>query len=289
LFFSQNSLGRGGDLRSIVWRSFLDRYFPPSTPVNPAAMDSPSDVRAFSGWYKGTRRFDVSILKLTSLMAQVKVSANVDGTITCDMFGDKPLREVGPMKYCDAKDEDCIAFRRDAAGKLEIVVAFPHVVFQAVPWYETKTLNLIVIVVSAGVFGLTLALWPIAALTRRHFGRRLNLNRAERRMRLLIRLICAIDLACILAGRGLFRALWGRLPVPPLPDAQLDPLIHLVQAVGIAGAVATLVVLYDAVRCWSNRDRSWCSKVHSVAIALACLGFVWFALVWDLFDFSTRY
>jgi hypothetical protein len=169
------------------------------------------------------------------------------------------------------------------------VVAFPHVVFQRVPWYETRPLNLIVIAVSAGIFGLTLTLWPIAALTRWHFGRRLNLTRAERWMRLLVKLVCAIDLGCILAGRRLFQALWGRLPVPPLPDAHLDSLIHLVQGVAIAGAVATLVVLYDAVRCWWNRDRWWFSKVHSVAVALACLGFVWFALVWDLFDFSTRY
>jgi CubicO group peptidase (beta-lactamase class C family) len=284
LFFSQNSTGRGGggNLREIVWRSFLDRYFPRPTPVDPAVMDPASDTRALAGFYKGTRRWDHSVLKFMSLMWQVKVSVNADGTITSDLVGGKPLREVGLLRYCDAKGEDCIAFRRDAAGGLEMVGAFPHVVFQRVPWYETRPLNLIVIVGSAGVFGLTLALWPIAALTRRHFGRRLNLTRAERRRRLLVRLVCAIDLACILAGRTLFRKLYDL-------DIDFDPWIHLLQALGFAGAIGTLVALYDGVRCWADRDCWWLSKVNSVAVALACLGFVWFALVWHLFDFSTQY
>ena len=215
-------------------------------------------------------------------MRQAKVTANADGTITSDLVGEKLLHEVGPLKYCDAKGEDCIAFRRDAAGKPEMVGANPYEVFQRVPWYETKPLNLIVLIGGATVFGLTLAFWPIAALTRRHFGRRLTLTRAERRRRLLVRLVCAIDLGFIIIGRILLRKLYEL-------DLDFEPWIPLLQAVGIAGAVGTLVAVYDGVRCWANRDRTWFSKLHSVAVALACLGFVWFALVWNLFNFSPQY
>lgn len=286
LFFSQNSTGRGsGNLRTVVWRNFLDRYFPPAA-VNEAAMNPTVDARALCGFYKGTRRWDLSMFKLVSLIGQIKISAKADGTLTSDRIEEhgqlKPLHEVAPLKYCDAKGEDCIAFRRDAAGKLEMVVGNPYEVFQRVPWYETKLLNQIVLVGSASVFGLTLALWPIAALTRRHFGRRLNLSRAERRSRLVVRLVCAIDLGFILAGRALFRKLYDL-------DLDFEPWIYVLQGGGIIGAVGTLVVLYDAVRCWADRDRWWLSKLQSVAVALACLGFVAFTLVWNLFDFSRRY
>jgi hypothetical protein len=63
----------------------------------------------------------------------------------------------------------------------------------------------------------------------------------------------------------------------------------LLQAAGVIGAVGTLIVLYDAVRCWADRERWLFSKVHAVALGLACLSFVGFALVWRLFDFSLRY
>ena len=61
---------------------------------------------------------------------------------------------------------------------------------------------------------------------------------------------------------------------------------HVLQAIGMIGAVGMLVAFYDAVRCWADGERWWFSKIHAVALGLACLGFVGFALVWDLFNFS---
>lgn len=47
--------------------------------------------------------------------------------------------------------------------------------------------------------------------------------------------------------------------------------------------------LYEAVRCWTDRERWWFSKVHAVALGLASIGVVAFELIWHLFDFSLRY
>jgi hypothetical protein len=94
--------------------------------------------------------------------------------------------------------------------------------------------------------------------------------------------VCAVDLAFIIAGLMLLRRLYDL-------DLDFEPWIYLLQAVGVAGAIGTLAVLYDLVRGFADRDRSWLSKLHSVAMALACLGFVWFSLLWNLFDFSARY
>ena len=97
-----------------------------------------------------------------------------------------------------------------------------------------------------------------------------------------MRLVCAIDLAFIIVGRTLLRKLYDL-------DMDFAPWIHLLQGVGITGAVGGLIVLYDGVRCCADRDRGWLSKLRSVVLAFACLGLIWFALVWNLFDFSARY
>lgn len=78
-FFSQNSMGRA-NLRTTVWRSFFDRYFP-SAPRASEPFVPVSNPSEFTGLYKTTRRFDMSILKLGSLTGQIWVSANSDGTI----------------------------------------------------------------------------------------------------------------------------------------------------------------------------------------------------------------
>jgi CubicO group peptidase (beta-lactamase class C family) len=284
-FISQNSRGREGpgNLRTLVWRSFFDRYFPRVAPLNDPPANPSSDPREFSGFYKGTRCFDFSIFKLWSLMGQVTVTAKADGTITSSLIGEygqhKPLRETEPMVYCEEKGQDCIAFRRDEAGYLQLVADFPHVVFQRVPWYEKRPLNLTVVVASATIFGLTLVLWPLGALIRRHYGRRLHLTRERRRLRLIVMIVCALDLAFIVAGRELFQK---------LPDISIEPWVHLIQIIGIVGAAGGLVAIYHAARCLTDR-RGWLlTKLHAIAVAVACLGLLGFSLIWNLFDFSLR-
>ena len=71
-----------------------------------------------------------------------------------------------------------------------------------------------------------------------------------------------------------------------LPDPALNGWAHALQVVGVIGACGTLIVLYDAVRCWADRERWWFSKCHAVALSIACLAHVGFALLWHLFDFS---
>lgn len=280
-FFSQNSLGRA-NLRGIIWRSFFDRYFPSSRQIERA--EPMSDATEFDGYYKTTRRFDHSIFKLGSLNGQIWVSGNQDGTVRCDLVNElgrpKTLREVAPMKYCDEKGEDCISFRRDEAGRLQLIGDFPHVAFQSVPWYENKTKSYAVLIGSAAVFALTLILWPTAAITRRHYGRTLQLTSSELRRRILVRVVCAIDLAFLIAGRLLMLR---------LPNPKLEVWVPVIQVVGIVGSIGTLILIYDAIRSWSDPGRWWGSKIGSVIAAIAGLGFVAFALVWHLFDFSNRY
>jgi len=74
-----------------------------------------------------------------------------------------------------------------------------------------------------------------------------------------------------------------------LPNANLERWMRPVQVVGVVGAVGTLVAAYDAVHCWTEPGRWWVSRLASVVVALACLGFVSFALMWNVLDFSMCY
>lgn len=281
-FISQNSRGRegAGNLRSLVWRSIFDRYFPRVTPLD-APTEALSNSSEFLGLYKSTRRFDHSIYKLWMLNSQITVTAQADGAITCSLIGEygqnKPLREIGPLVYCEEKGQDCIGFRRDDAGRVQLVGGFPHIVFQMVPWYERRPLTLTVVVASATIFGLTLLIWPIAALIRRHYGRKLNLTRTQRRLRVIVMIVCALDLGFVAAGRALF---------VKLPDPAIETWIHLIQIIGLIGAAGGLVVIYYAARCLADRHSLLLTKLHSIAVASACLALFGFALIWNLFDFA---
>ncbi len=278
-YMAQN--GIGGDLTNIAWRTFFDHYFPAASPVIEVTTNAVADSSELIGSYIPSRRFDTSIFKFRTMFIQSRVSRSADGTIYFDAVQEygrhKRLRPVSSMVYRAVDGPERIEFRRDVKGNLEIVGDWSFNVFQRVPWYEKKRLNTIVISASAALFALTLLLWPMGALTRRHYGRKLKLGRANHWVRVLVRLVCALNLIFLCAGFELF---WR------LPDPSLNLLAHLVQAAGIIGAVGTLIVLYDAVRCWADRERWWFSKVHAVALTLACMCFVGFALIWGLFDFS---
>jgi hypothetical protein len=45
----------------------------------------------------------------------------------------------------------------------------------------------------------------------------------------------------------------------------------------------------EAFRSWSTPNRWLWTKLHDTALALACLGLVWFAITWNLMNFNMHY
>ncbi|HZN00053.1 MAG TPA: hypothetical protein VFB70_11705, partial [Pyrinomonadaceae bacterium] len=64
---------------------------------------------------------------------------------------------------------------------------------------------------------------------------------------------------------------------------------HLIQIIGVVGAVGTLVVLYNAIQSWRNRERRIWGKLQATIFVIACLGFLWFAFAGNLLHFSSTY
>jgi hypothetical protein len=100
---------------------------------------------------------------------------------------------------------------------------------------------------------------------------------------LLVRLVCAVDLAFVLAW---FTALSGGFGDPAKLNRGLDPVLHMVELIGWVGVLGTLGALYNVFRVG---DRWWWAKVQDAGVALASVGFSWFLLHWNLLNWNLNY
>jgi hypothetical protein len=77
----------------------------------------------------------------------------------------------------DVNGTDKIAFVTDSSGRRAFYIDFPAMAFQQVNhFWDHQILNYIVIGLSLCVIALTLVLWPVAAILRKHYGKPLDLS-----------------------------------------------------------------------------------------------------------------
>ena len=134
------------------------------------------------------------------------------------------------------------------------------------------------------VTGLTVLLWPVAAMVRKHYGRKLDYSPSESKMRLLVRAVCLLLLLfCV-----------GWLAVLSLSDDPkgingLPPWIILFGILGVLSTIGTILVWWNAIGSLRNPNRWIWTKLHDLVLALACLGLIWFAFTWNLMNFNVHY
>jgi hypothetical protein len=228
-------------------------------------------------------------------------------------FSGKPKKfaEIAPLVYREVNGQDKLAFKRDENGRLQVAIDYPFMVFDRVGWLQSKSWNYFVLGASLGIMVLALILWPANGLLRRHYGKPLHLSPRDRRLRTSARVVCAINvLFCLLlavvltAGDGI-TALNG-----------IDGRLHALQVLGVIGSIGALVVVYNAVSTWRWKPapamvsavaagsgasaatasspavpelQRGSSRTFETLIALACLGFAWFLLYWNVLNFSLHY
>ncbi|HEY5445888.1 MAG TPA: hypothetical protein VIJ87_15760, partial [Pyrinomonadaceae bacterium] len=64
---------------------------------------------------------------------------------------------------------------------------------------------------------------------------------------------------------------------------------HLVQVIGVLGAIGTLAALINAIIAWSGKRWSIWVKLQATIMLLACLGLLWFSFAGGLLHFSSTY
>ncbi len=286
-FVSYNSAGTGVvSPRTALWHAFLDRYLPWQPPA--ATKPAEATARVVEGSYLSSRRVDSTLFSLASYGGQVAVIATPDGRLSIDALrgpSGAPLsfEEVAPLRYRSTDGRSRIAFVRDASGRLVLVPDYPFMAFEKQPWYASRGMVLLVVMGSLVVLAVSVVLWPVAALARRHYGRPLALEPADRRLRLAVRLAAA-GVVAVVAGWTVFVA--SGMRDLALFGSGSDGRVHALQvATAIVGA-ASLASLVYAYRSW-RRPGAWLgTRILETVVALACIGFVWTVVRFHLLQYG---
>lgn len=291
-FVSYNSAGRGQvSGRAMLWDAFLGRYFPVAPSNAPTLDTAKKDAAAVAGTYIVSRRPEGSLLRIAALLGQAVVTPNEDGTISVDALkdpNDKPKRwrEVAPMTFRDVNGEDSIVFKPDQTGRMQMIIAYPFMTFQRVGIMDNGKLVLTAVGLSLLVMILTLILWFVAWLTRRHYGGKLDLTPREKQLRYLVRIFFALDLIFVVALAAIITYMSSNLGF--FSDSG-NNWIRIAQIIGVLGVIGTPVILYNAVHAWmSSRYRIW-GKLQATIFALAAIGFLWFVYAGNLLSFTSRF
>ena len=289
-FVSYNSAGKGEvSGRTILFEKFLDRYFP-YTPSAPAVASAKENAEQVAGLYVASRRGEKSFLKVTEFLGQAKAFANSDGTLSIDPLkgtnGElKRYEEISPLLYRQVNGQDLIGFHKNSNGRMEFSIDYPFFVFERASMADNKNFNMAIIVPSLIFIALAVLFWPVGASIRWHYGTKLDLTSSEKRLRLAVRLVCIVDLVFV-AGWLVFIS--GTNDVTNLSRSR-DPLLYLLEIVGVIAAMGTLIVILHAFRSWAKTGKWIWAKLFDVALALACISFTWFIWHWNLINFNLRY
>jgi CubicO group peptidase (beta-lactamase class C family) len=293
-FVSYNSAGKDDvSPRGVLFDKFMDRYFPVPAANEPALSTAAQDARSVAGLYKISRRFETNILAVTTVLGEAKVVADPkDNTIYIDKFfkdlngQPKHFREVAPMLFRAVNGTEKLYFVKDKNGRWLLYLDYPFMLFQEVDGIlDRKMFNYIMIGFSVAVIALTLLLWPVAAILRKHYAKPLTLTDRTRRLRNWVHVVCFVMVA-FMVGMGF---LLNALEKPGGLGGAGDFKIHLLQVVGALSGIGALIAIYNSAASWSDTQQWRWYKIWSVLLAAACVGFFWFIYHWNLLNFKLDY
>ena len=196
----------------------------------------------------------------------------------------KKWQEIAPMMFRDVNGQDILVFKPDANGNMQLILPYPFMVYQKVGLWENSKILTPVLVGSLLIMLLTLILTPVAWMVRRHYGKRLELTGTQRWLRRGVWVVFALDLFFVIALVGLLTYALSNIEF--LSNAWA---FIAVQLIGIVGAIGTVVVLANAVYSWISGNKGIWGKLGATVLALACIGFLWFAYVGKLLHITTSY
>lgn len=293
-FVSYNSAGKDDvSPRTVLFDKFMDRYFPVSPANEPTPPTVAQDARSVAGLYEISRRFETNILAVTTVLGEARVVADPkDNTIYIDGFlkdlngQPKHFREVGPMLFRAVNGTEKLNFVKDVNGYWLLYLDYPFMLFQqAEHALDNKIFNYVVIGFSVCIIVLTLLLWPVAAILRKHYAKPLTLSESARRARTLVHVVCFVVVFFLIGLAWLLNA----LEKPGGLGSAGDFKIHLLQIVGLLTGIGALIAIYNAAKSWGDAQQWLWYKIWNALLAAACVGFFWFIYHWHLLNFKLNY
>lgn len=295
IFFSQNSKGgEHGMLRGPLVEHFMDRYFPaPKAKHLPTLKTAKADAARMTGRYIVSRRSDSNFLRIAALMGEVTVSADDKGILTVDAMENAagvPLkwREVGPLRWQQVHGKHIlVATQKDGRITGFASDRIPPVLeFAPAPFWRSASWSMPLLIATIAMLGLTVLFWPIKAILRWRYDRPFALRGRAAWLYRGTRLVALVDLVFLGGWLGFLAMASQKLA---LFSVATDPLLHLLQFLGLVGTVGVVVPVWDFVASLPDRTRPWWTKATTLLVALACLATLWFGYSEHLIGWSVNY
>lgn len=297
LYLSVNSTGRqgaAGAVRAGLFEEFADRYFPGAAPATrvPAA-EAKAHAAAMAGNWLNSRRFGSSFMAIAQLLGQTRVTVDdKDALLIPDLKGrdGAPRRwvEIAPYVWADPFSHERLAAKLvdGRVVRWSISGISPFMVFDRAPAAISASWLVPAFYAAMAVLLLTVLLWPVRALVRRHFAAPLALTPAA------LRAHRASRIAALLAGGAMVAWLVTisllSSGVPNLSGG-FDPwlmTLQILSAIAFPGAV--LLLGWNLYVTW-REGRRWPAKLWAVLLLLSALVLLWVAVAFKLFALTVQY
>jgi hypothetical protein len=259
-------------------RAFYDHYFPA-----PAAehIEPPADFAGradrYVGSYRRTSYPPSTPDKVGDLFGAYTytVSDPGDGTLTVSLEGFQ-LRfvEVEPLYFRQIDGSSSLVFFENDQGRItRFYTDFaPQYSAKKAPWYELRSFNIPLVIVSILLFISVLITAPIQAVINRRRGADLrSASRAGPWILVAISLLNLIFLGGMLFGYH-----------PPTVLHGVAPSIKLLLTTTVTSALLTATALVCIILAWKDRYWGIAFRVYYTLVTAAALAFVWFLNQWNL-------
>jgi hypothetical protein len=294
IFMSFNSVGKEGaiqEIRTAIFRAFLDRYFPFVPPVEKTVVDPKADAQRVSGYYVASRRKD-SVLRLLFQLGQTQVAVLPDAQITVDAFKDdsgavKKWREVGPLDYREVGGQTHLKFVTDKDGNIEYLATddfLPVELLQRVHGLDQLVWLKILGLGTVAISLLTVVTWFGGWIVRRRFKRPLGMTALQFRLRLASRLGAVLFLLVVGGWIGLITAVSADEFL--LFNGGLNIWMMLLYAIGALAFLGGVAMVVNGVARALNGPGKWVVRTGDAVLALAGLYGIWAILDYGLANFN---
>ncbi len=294
-FNSSGKEGAAGEVRTAIFRAFLDRYFPVTVAEEPAVPTATAQAEAAKvvGSYQNTRRKE-SALRMLWLLGQAQVSAKPDGNIEVDALRDyagspKQWRNIGPLTYREVGGPTHLKFLTDANGNVESFYTddfIPVFEFHKLDGLESagmlKNLGLAFIMVLL----VALVIWVVGGIVRWRYKRPLDMTSQQRMLRLGSRVGIVLFLAVVFGWIGLLTLVNSDESL--LLGDKMGMPMTILYVIGALAVVGGLVMIVNGALRVVRGPGGWLSRIGEVVLVLAAIYGVWAVLDLGLANFNTN-
>lgn len=273
--------GSGGNAaREEVLAALLDRYFPEQRPTaRPKRLaHGEREAQRCAGVYVFNRYGHRGIEKLVSLLTQVDVRADSEGTLT---FRENRYVAIAPMLFQRMDGRSYLAFQADAGGRISHLFTGERIarVYEKVPWYTTTVAQIAVVGFCVAVFLWTLMAWLLAAVFRR-LRPRASRSVTERRPEIVAVVLSVLNLL-FLFGLGVYLTrLASQL------EYRVPSLFVLLLTIPLMSSAIGAALVLLCARMWGESAGSLGSRFRYSLVSVAALGFIAWLVQWNLLGYQ---